>query len=318
MKTFQLLDPELVPLSRELPSPNFRTATLPKVRASMLAKAVAALPANTASVSVETISAPGLNGAPDVRVLAYWPAHVEGPLPALVHLHGGGYVVGSPERKGVEHRELAVDLGCAIYSVDYRLAPETPFPGGIEDCYAVLRWLHTNASQLGIDTTRTGVMGESAGGGLAASLALMVRDRGELSLAFQQLISPMLDDRTAVNPDLNPLAGEFSWTREDNAFGWSALLGSSLGIPDVSPYAAAARAEDLKGLPPTFLSIAVLDLLMEEELEYARRLVRAGVPLELHVYPGTYHGFVPTCPKARVSIVAERDSREALRDAFHG
>jgi acetyl esterase/lipase len=130
---------------------------------------------------------------------------VDRALPALLHLHGGGYVVGSPERKGAEHRKLAVDLACAVYSVDYRLAPETPFPGSINDCYAVVQWLHNNASQLGIDVTRIGVMGESAGGGLAASLALMIRDR-EFSLSFQQLISPMLDDRTAMNTDLNPLA----------------------------------------------------------------------------------------------------------------
>jgi acetyl esterase/lipase len=162
------------------------------------------------------------------------------------------------------------------------------------------------------------VIGESAGGGLAASLALMVRDRGEFSLAFQQLISPMLDDRTAMNADLNPLACEFAWTRQDNAFVWSALLGPSLGKPDVFPYTAAARAEDLKGLRPTFLFIAVLDLLVEEELEYAQRLVRAGIPLELHVYPGTYLGFVPAFPKANVSTVVERDSREALRRALNG
>jgi len=318
MTTIHLVDPELVPASGQIPSPNFHTATLREVRESMLAKAVASLPAESASVSVETVRVPGLNGAPDVRVLSYRPTGVEGVLPALIHFHGGGYVVGSPERKGAEHRKLAVDLGCAIYSVDYRLAPETPFPGSIEDCYAVVQWLHSNASRLGIDARRIGVMGESAGGGLAASLALMVRDRGEFSLAFQQLISPMLDDRTAMNADLNPLAGEFAWTRQDNAFGWSALLGPSLGKPDVSAYAAAARAEDLKGLPPTFLSIAVLDLLLEEELEYAQRLVRAGIPLELHVYPGTYHGFVPAFPKANVSIVAERDSREALRRALNG
>jgi triacylglycerol lipase len=128
----------------------------------------------------------------------------------------------------------------------------------------------------------------------------------------------MLDDRTAMNADVNPLAGGFGWTRQDNAFGWSALLGPSLGKPDVSPYAAAARAEELKELPPTFLSIAVLDLLVEEELEYAWRLVRAGIPLELRVYPGTYHNFVPAFPKANVSIVAEPDSREALRRALHG
>ena len=227
-------------------------------------------------------------------------------------------MVGSPERKGAEHRKLAVDLDCVIYSVDYRLAPETPFPGAVEDCYAVLRWLNENALKLEIDSSRIGVAGESAGGGLAASLALQVRDRGEFRLLFQHLISPMLDDRTAVSPKLNRWTGEFAWTQEDNAFGWSALLGSALGGADVSPYAAAARGEDLSGVPPTYLSVAALDLLMDEQLDYAHRLARAGVPLELHVYPGTYHGFVPTCPKARVSIAAARDSSQALFRAFHG
>ncbi len=318
MKNIALVDPELVPPSKDIPSPNFHAETLPDVRAGMLQKAVAALPPDDLSVSVETIYVPGLGDAPDVRVLGYRTSQAESPLPVLLHLHGGGYVVGSPERKGAEHRKLAVELKCAIYSADYRLAPETPFPGSIEDCYAVLKWLNDNASELGIDRNRIGVMGESAGGGLAACLALMARDRAECSLIFQHLISPMLDDRTALNSGTNPLAGEFAWKREDNAFGWSALLGASLGTPDVSPYASASRAGDLSRLPSTFLSIAALDLLMEEELEYARRLARAGVPIELHVYPGAYHGFVPTCPKARVSVAAERDSREALRRAFYG
>ena len=318
MDTLHLVDPELVPASRQIPSPGFRRDTLTEVRASMLAKAVAALPADDAAVAVETLSVPGPGEAPPVRVLAYRPTQGKGPFPVLVHLHGGGYVTGSPERKGAEHRKLAVDLGCVIYSVDYRLAPETPFPGPVEDCYAVLHWLFSNASQLDLDTSRLGVMGESAGGGLAASLALLVRDRAEIRLGFQHLISPMLDDRTAVHPHANPWTGNFAWTQEDNAFGWSALLGSALGGSDVSAYAAAARAEDLSGLPPTFLSVAALDLLMEEQLDYARRLARAGVSLELHVYPATFHGFVPTCPKARVSIAAARDSSEALRRAFHG
>ena len=318
MDTLDLIDPELIPPSRSIPSPGFHADTLKEVRASMLAKATASLPSDTTAVSVETLHLEGKNPAPPVRVLAYRPTQVRGKCPVLLHLHGGGYVVGSPERKGAEHRKLAADLGCAIYSVDYRLAPETPFPGAVEDCYAVLEWLHKNASELNLDTNRIGVMGESAGGGLAASLALLVRDRAQFRLAFQHLVSPMLDDRTAVYTNTDSSTGQFAWTQEDNAFGWSALLGSALGGPDVSPYAAAARAQDLKGLPATFLSIAALDLLMEEELEYARRLARSGVSLELHLYPATFHGFVPTCPKARVSVAAARDSYEALRRAFHG
>ena len=318
MDTLSLIDPELIPPSRQIPSPGFRKDTLRDVRASMQAKAIAALPADSRAVLVERLTVPGQGNAPAVGVLAYRPAQVQGPLPALLHLHGGGYVVGSPERKGAEHRKLAVDLGCVIYSVDYRLAPETPFPGAVEDCYTVLRWLYQNAPQLGLDTSRIGVMGESAGGGLAASLALLVRDRAEFRLLFQHLISPMLDDRTAVRPIAYPCNGEFAWTPQDNAFGWSALLGPALGGPEVSPYAAAARAQDLTGLSPTYLSIAALDLLAEEEWSYAERLLRAGVPLEVHIYPGTYHGFVPTCPKARVSIAAARDSSQAIFRAFHG
>ena len=236
----------------------------------------------------------------------------------MLHLHGGGFVSGSPERKGAAHRKQSLELGCAIYSVDYRLAPETPFPGAIEECYTVLRWLTENADQLGIDRSRIVVSGESAGGGLAASLALLVRDRAELSLCFQHLISPMLDDRTAVETSTNPFAGEFAWTRENNAFGWSALLGSDLGKVSTSSYAAAARAENLGNLPPTFISIASLDLLLDEEVNYAIRLTHAGIPVELHIYPGAYQGFSSACPRAQVSAAAERDSQKALERAFYG
>jgi acetyl esterase/lipase len=318
MKSRHLVDLELVPSSGVFPSFDFRAETLPALRLQMQKSAIAALPPENPAISVETLHVPGPDGAPDVRVVAYRPVGVEGPLPVLLHFHGGGYVVGSPERKGGAHRALALDLSCAIYSVDYRLAPETPFPGAVEDGYAVLRWLTDRSIELGIDRSRIAVSGESAGGGLAASLAVLVRDRGELSLAFQQLISPMLDDRTSAKANANPYAGEFAWTRVDDAFGWSALLGPVVGGDDVSPYAAAARADDLSRLPPAFISVAPLDLLMEEELTYATRLIRAGVPTELHVYPGTYHGSAPMVPKAGVSVAADHDAREALRRAFHG
>ena len=318
MKSKSLVDSELVPPSGVFPTFDFHTETLPALRSQMQKRAIAALPSENAAISVETLHVSGAKGAPDIRVVSYRPSGAEAPLPVLLHFHGGGFVVGSPERKGAAHRALAVELGCAIYSVDYRLAPETPFPGAVEDGYAVLRWLTDNAGELGLDRSRIAVTGESAGGGLAASLALLVRDRGELSLAFQSLTSPMLDDRTKLKAISNPYAGEFAWTRVDDAFGWSALLGPSVGGKDVSPYAAAARADDLRGLPATFISVAALDLLAEEEVEYATRLIRAGVPTELHVYPGTYHGSAPLVPKARISMAADRDSREALRRAFHG
>jgi acetyl esterase/lipase len=161
------------------------------------------------------------------------------------------------------------------------------------------------------------VKGESAGGGLAAALALLVRDRGELSLAFQHLLYPMLDDRTCVTADPHPFTGEFVWTPDQNRFAWAAFLGTAPGSANISPYAAAARAENLAGLPPAFLSVGALDIFLEENLDYARRLTRAGVPVELHLYPGAYHGF-GIAAAARVATAAERDSKAFLRRALFG
>jgi triacylglycerol lipase len=185
----------------------------------------------------------------------------------------------------------------------------------VEDCYAALAWVYANAEALGADTARIGVMGESAGGGLAAALALLARDRGDYPLAFQHLMYPMIDDRTCVDPDPHPFVGEYIWTAHNNAFGWRALLGVEPGSEGVSPYAAAARAEDLSRLPPTFISTGALDLFLEENLEYARRLMRAGVPTELHVYPGGYHGF-DIAPDAEVSKNARRNRMAALAKAL--
>jgi triacylglycerol lipase len=208
------------------------------------------------------------------------------------------------------HRPLAEALGCVIVSVDYRLAPETAFPGAIEDCYAGLTWTVAHAAELNIDTARLGVMGESAGGGLAAALALLARDRGEIALAFQVLTYPMLDDRTCTRAP-HPYAGEFLWTPRNNRYGWRALLGEEPGGPKVSPYAAPARADDLSGLPPTFLMTGALDLFVDENIDYARRLVAAGVPTEFHVYPGAFHAF-DAWPGAQVAEQARRDRLEAL------
>jgi len=160
-------------------------------------------------------------------------------------------------------------------------------------------------------------MGESAGGGLAAALALLVRDRGELKLSFQHLIYPMIDDRTCVASEPHPFTGEFLWTPHNNHFGWSAILGVEPGSEGVSHYAAAARAESVAELPPTFISTGSLDLFLEEDMEYARRLMRAGVPVEFHIYPGGFHAF-DFDPDAAVSVQARRDSRDALAKALSG
>ena len=214
-------------------------------------------------------------------------------LPVLVWFHGGGWVTGNLETHDNLCRLLCDAADVLVVSVDYRLAPETPFPGPQEDDYAALEWLADNAAGLGVDPARIVVMGESAGGGLAAGLALMTRDRGGPPLAGQVLIYPMLDWRTGGPEDRhrNRHTGEFIWTREKNRFGWEALRGSYQPADARKGWFSPALADDLSGLAPAFISTGALDLFLDEDLDYARRLIDCGVPTELHVYPGAIHAF---------------------------
>jgi acetyl esterase/lipase len=273
-------------------------------------------PTDLAGVRREERHIPGPLGAPAVRVLIFTPNNAQAASPAYLDLPGGGYIMLAPEINDARNAQLARDLGCVVVSVDYRVGPETRFPGAVEDAYAALKWLHAQAQGLGVDPGRIAIGGESAGGGLAAALGLLARDRGEVRIAFQNLIYPMLDDRVGSTSQPHPYAGEFIWTAESNRFGWESLLGSTPGGADVSCYAAAARAKDLAGLPPTFIAVGALDLFIEENLEYARRLIRAGVPTELHVYPGAYHGMNFLAADAEVTKSFERDCRNALQRAF--
>ncbi|QBD79125.1 alpha/beta hydrolase [Ktedonosporobacter rubrisoli] len=317
MTSRHLVDPELVDALDQFPAIQLTAETLKQVRATIqtvFAEHLATVPEFPDIVAAEH-HVPGPEGEPDVHVLVYLPTVVKKPLPALLWIHGGGYILGSATEDDITARSLASDIGCAVVSVDYRLAPETPHPGPVEDCYAALKWLYTHANELGVDTTRIAIGGASAGGGLAAALGLLARDRGEVPLVFQFLIFPMLDDRTVTTPDPHPYTGEFIWTAESNRFGWQALLGREPGGPDISPYAAAARAEHLEGLPSTFICVGALDLFLEENIEYARRLLRAGVPTELHVYPGAYHGFNMVI-NAQVTQAYHRDTLTALKRAL--
>ncbi len=307
--TRHLVDPQLLELLDSMPPLALNETTLPLMRNAPSRFEVD--PADVARTTMEVRKVPGPKGAPEVPVTVYRPAGAKGALPCIFHIHGGGYVLGSAASQESAHRPMAAELGCCIVSVDYRLAPETRYPGAVEDCYAALAWLFANAAELKVDPARVGVMGESAGGGLAAALALMVRDRGEFRLAFQHLIYPMIDDRTCTTADPHPYVGEFVWTPQRNHFGWSAILGAEPGAEGVSPYAAAARAEDLSGLPPTYIATGSLDLFLEEDLEYARRLIRAGVPVELHVYPGGFHGF-QWAKDTDIARTAARDTLAAL------
>lgn len=317
MTSNHLVDPELRPMLEGFPKIEFSIESLPLIRAA-IEQTMAMMPkVSTPHVTSDIVTISGSETVPDLRVFCYRPVKASAPLPAILHIHGGGYVVATPETMEVQNRQIVEALDCAIFSVDYRLAPEVQHPGPVEDCYVALCWLHANAEALNVDRARIGVMGESAGGGLAAGLALLARDRGGPELAFQHLVYPMIDDRTCVMDNPHPYAGEFLWTRENNIFGWASLLGTAPGGPDISPYAAAARAEDLTGLPPTFISTGAIDLFLEENMIYAQRLSRAGVAVELHVYPGAYHGF-QLAAETRVASAAIRISLDALRRALHG
>ena len=231
--------------------------------------------------------------APQVRVLLYRPEKACAPSPAILYLHGGGYVAGTPDMMASFCHKLAEDTGAVVAAVQYRLAPETRFPGPVDDCYAALTWLVGHADALGVDPARIAVFGQSAGGGLAAALALLARDRGGPTLKAQFLIYPMLDPRTGT-PDApadNPTTGEFVWTRAANRFGWSSMRGEQDIAPAHVGHFAPALAADVAGLPPTFIAVGALDLFLEEDAAYALKLSRAGVPVEMHLYPGGVHGF---------------------------
>jgi triacylglycerol lipase len=288
-----MVAPELLAGLDALPSLEWTNEVLAQVRAMDFRQMPGPeLSARQASVHREERFVPAFREAPDVRVLIYRPPISQhGPQPAFLHIHGGGYIMGAPEMNEVYSRSFSSEQGCVVVSVDYRLAPETQYPGSLEDCYASLEWLYRHADELGVDRTRIAIGGESAGGGHAAALAILARDRGEVPVSFQLLDSPMLDDRTGSVSAPHPFCGKFVWTPESNRFGWRALLGVEPGGPHVPVGAVPARTDDLTGLPPTCITIGALDLFLEETLEYTRRLIRAGVATELHVIPGAYHGF---------------------------
>jgi acetyl esterase/lipase len=245
-------------------------------------------------------------GDPPVPVRVHRPKNVDGPLPCFYSIHGGGYVIGSYAMDDAVFDTLCPKLGLVGVSVEYRLAPEAPYPGPLDDCYAGLRWTFEHADDLGIDRTRLGIGGVSAGGGLAAALALLARDRGEVPVAFQMLDCPMLDDRQLTRS--SRIDGLPVWSRESNTYGWRSYLGDLYG-GDVPYTAAPGRADDLRGLPPAFVSVGSIDGFLDEDVDYALRLNHAGVDTELHVYPGACHGY----QMAQASAIA----RQSRHDVEH-
>lgn len=275
---------------------------------------VAAMPD---SVALEDRMAPGPEGAPDVMVRLYRPASLPANAPAFYWVHGGGMVMGNVEQSDPYCARVANELNVLVASVEYRLAPEHPFPAPMDDCYAGLQWFASAAGELGFDRSRLAIGGGSAGGGLAAGLALLARDRGEIDVCFQLLVYPMIDDRNTTRSS-HAIVDHRVWNRASNLAGWDAYLAGQAGGDDVSPYAAPARATDLVGLPPTYINVGTLDLFVDEDLEYAHKLMAAGVPVELHVYPGAFHGSPTLVPNSALSKRWAADELAALDRALHG
>jgi acetyl esterase/lipase len=318
MSFIDQIDPELRRVVEKLPTDRPLDLTqIPAARIKMN-KMVTALLANlppVEGVASRDQFAPGRQGDPDVRVRVYRPIDQSSKLPALYWIHGGGYVMGDIEQDDRLMKQLVKRIGCVAVSVDYRLAPENPFPAPVEDCYSGLKWLFAHTAELDVDPARIAIGGASGGGGLCAGLALMIRDRGEVKVAFQLLIYPMIDDRN-VTPASYAITDPRMWNREANRLGWKAYLGRG-GGSDVSPYAAASRAADLANLPPAYIPVGALDLFVDENIEYAQRLIQAGVPTELHVYPGAFHGFDLFAPSAAVAKQFKADRDSALKRALH-
>jgi acetyl esterase/lipase len=262
---------------------------------------------------------PGPKGAPEVPL--YITGVTAGPSkPAVLHIHGGGFIAGSAADSRRDIQELAANHDCVAIAVDYRLAPETPFPGSLEDNYTALLWMYNNAAELGIDRNRIAIKGESAGGTHAAALAIAARDRGEVPICLQVLLYPSLDDRTGSTVPVPPYIGHYIWTAAANRFAWTSLLGRPAGsiAGSTQPPAGSvpARVENLGGLPPAWIGVGSIDLFANEDVEFGRRLLQAGVSTELHLVPGGYHGFDLFVPQAPLSVAFTEGWNLALGRAF--
>ncbi len=305
---FAMVDPDLLAMAKMLPHNVIGPDTLATLRAR---PAGVARPAPAPQAQLKTI--PGPAGAPDVRLVLFDGTRGQKGRPAYLHMHGGGFVIGRVASNPANLQEIAEACQALVVSVDYRQAPETVFPGALEDNYAALKWLVAQAGNLGIDPARIAIGGESAGGGHAAMLAIAARDRGEVKLAFQLLIYPMLDDRTGSTLTPPPHVGHFLWQADSNRYGWASLLGQAPGLAKTPKGAVPARLADVSGLAPAFIGVGGLDLFADEDVAYARRLMAAGVPTELLVVPGAYHGFDGLVPNAPVSLRFKAEALAALK-----
>jgi len=304
-------DPELKDFVNNLPSTDISDPAALRASRSAFAEMVKD-DIDTSGLDIKNIEISGPTGAPAVPVRVYKPQQPSGRIPGLLYIHGGGFVLGSVDSEHAAAVAIAKALNIVVVSVEYRLAPEDPYPAGIEDCYAALEWFAGNTVSLDVDSKRIGVCGQSAGGGLAAGVALLARDRNGPELCFQFLGIPEVDDRL-VTPSITQFIDTPMWDRPKAIMSWKFYLGDKWqsGGKDVPIYASPARATDLSGLPPAFVSVMEFDPLRDEGINYALKLLECGVSTELHAYPGTFHGS-SIVVSAKVSQRASKDMMAGL------
>ena len=312
-----MLDPELAEVLETLPAGGAAVRAMDfdwvAYRARMKVVQAARPGRRTDRVEVGDRRIPGPDGEPDVPVRIYRPTGAASSLPALVYFHGGAFTIGDLDQVDRACEIMSAEAECLVVSVDYRLAPEHPFPAGVEDCYAALLWTAAEADGLGIDAGRIAVGGGSAGGALAAAVALMARDRHGPALCLQLLVYPVIDDR--MTTPSSAFADTPVFTRSASRSMWRAYLGHDPG-PDTSPYAAPGRAASVAGLPPAYILTAELDPLRDEGIGYGLRLLEAGISVDLHQYAGTFHGFQSYAPDTAVARRAAAEQVAVLRGAF--
>ena len=314
MRSQKSIDPEVYAVASMFPEVNFADAngTRALFSAMLQAAAPAGGPAFDPGIAQLERVIPSLNGGPDVPIRIYTPATRTSMSPAYVSFHGGAFILGDLDTEHARCLKMSLDGNAVVVAVDYRLAPENAFPAGVEDCYSALHWVASNAPMLGIDPTKIVVGGSSAGGALAAAVALMARDRSGPSIAMQMLFYPVIDDR-GLTESMKTGHDALAWNSRNVRDMWAHYLGAERS--ETSPYAAPGRATDLANLPSAYVVTCEHDPLRDEGLEYAARMLQSGVSVELHNYAGTVHGFDLLIPNASVSIRALDDAVAAFQRA---
>ncbi len=301
------LDAELAAVLASLPTEAATSVgekDIPRLRRVFAAKATDLSCISQLDLAVDEQQAIAPDGV-EVPLTVLRPRRTSGPVPCIYYVHGGGMIAGNRLVRIDTLAELVIELGVAVVSVEYRLAPEHPYPAGLQDCYAGLEWVAAHADEFGFDPDYLLVQGVSAGGGLAAGIALLARDTQGPRISHLILQAPMLDDRNTT-PSSQELDGDAPWDRASNLTGWTALLGDAAGGPDTSPYAAPARAADLQDLPSTYIDVGQVETFRDEAIDFATRLAREGGLVEFHLWPGAWHGFDYTAPHAALSQLSNQ------------